>query len=111
MKNSRARKLLKLLTDGQKWTTTQMAESLGCTLEEARNSIAVLRNSLAVKPGPRTDGHSYYVITDTGRERIRKAERQFQDLMERKVGMPPEELVQHAIRTQPSSVFNWGARA
>lgn len=88
-----------------------MAESLGCTLEEARTSIAVLRNALAVKPGPRTNGHSYYVITDTGRERLKRAERRFLDLMEAKMDMPPEELVRHAIRTQPSSVFNWGARA
>jgi hypothetical protein len=110
---NRTDRVLNLLKDGRKWKKPEIAEALGCTHIEAHSALAMLRNALAIEPGPRTQAFSDYTITAVGRERLRRAEEKSRVLTERQMVTlrPPEKLVQHAIRTQPNSVFNWGAYA
>lgn len=95
--------MLQLMTDGKKWTTLRVAETIGCTQKEVYACMSNLRNSLCVRPGPRGPGFSEYTITDTGRQRLRRhasieAAREMRYI-------PTEPLVKHAIRTNPTSVF------
>lgn len=69
---NRTERVLHLMKDGKKWQKPQIAALLGCTEREAHEALKVLRNALAIQPGPRTSGYSDYTITAIGRERLAK---------------------------------------
>jgi hypothetical protein len=67
---NRTDRVLNLLKDGRKWKKPEIAKALGCTDSQAHTALNVLRNALAILPGPRTNGFSDYTITAVGRERL-----------------------------------------
>jgi hypothetical protein len=103
---TRTKQILIVMSNKKPWSTTKLAKAMGITEIEAARGVACLRNSLSIRPGPRTGGHSRYTITEQGLEIAAKV----QGLPKPpKVNAHVSSMVSQAIRTQPTSVFNLGA--
>lgn len=107
---SRTQKVLKMMKNGDQWTTNRISEEMGITQKDAYHSISNLRNAGCVSAEGRITGQrgfSSYTITEKGRARIKRWAAV--DAARQMVYIAPEPTVKKAIRTVPNSVWALGA--
>jgi hypothetical protein len=110
VEKGRPRKYLRLMESGETWSIADLAETDGSTYQQAKTAVWRLGVNGFIKANPKSSKYApaLYHIEEAGFQEIEEADRML--FVESNIVLG-ETIVQYALRTQPTSAWDLGARA
>jgi hypothetical protein len=110
VEKGRPRKYLRIMESGETWSIADLAETDASTYGQAKTAVWRLSSRGFIETNPKSSKYAaaLYHIAEAGFMEIEEADRM---LFAESNQVPGETIVQYALRTQPTSAWDLGARA
>jgi hypothetical protein len=110
VEKGRPRKYLRIMEGGETWSIADLAATDASTYQQAKTAVWRLGVYGFIKANPKSSkfAPALYHIEEAGFREIEEAN---QLLFAESNQVPGETIVQYALRTQPTSAWDLGARA